>query len=164
MEQPPIPPPGTSLFQLNMDAGSSYTLRGAASWAKAMAVIAIIFGILFFTLAFLIHNEYNKGSQWVERALDTRDSGTAVIVCTIIFIVIGIFFLISGIFALNFGNKTGRALRTNNSYLLRAGFSALRNHFVFRTIIMIIFLLVFILFLIGIMNQPDDGIQYRYND
>ena len=37
----------TSLFQLNLDAQNSYTLRSAASWAKVLGIVGLIMGILF---------------------------------------------------------------------------------------------------------------------
>lgn len=165
--QPPQPPqpnqfsqPG-SLFQLNMDASNTYALRGAASWAKVLAVVAIIFGILFFVFAGLIQNAYNQGLR-LNSLFSSRDAEMAVTIYTVIFIVIGIIFLFSGIFALNFGNKIGRAFRTNDNDLLRSGFNALRNHLAFRTIIMIIFLLLTILVLVSALTQPDDSVRYRY--
>ena len=50
------PNPGTSLFQLNLDAGNSYTLRSAASWAKVLAITGIIIGVLFFAVGLLMQN------------------------------------------------------------------------------------------------------------
>ena len=50
------PNPGTSLFQLNLDAANSYTLRSAASWAKVLGIVGIIIGILFFGIGLLVQS------------------------------------------------------------------------------------------------------------
>src|SRR5687767_13970863 len=52
MDQHQSPP----LFQLNLDANNSYTLRSAASWAKVLGIVGIIIGILCFATGFLLQN------------------------------------------------------------------------------------------------------------
>jgi Family of unknown function (DUF5362) len=78
----------------------------------------------------------------------------------IIFIIIGAVFFISGIFSMRFGNKISVALKANDQNSLRDAFAAVRNFFAFRTIIMIIWLLLILIIVIGVMNQPNYGGRY----
>ena len=73
----------------------------------------------------------------------------------ITYIVMGLILLISSIFALNFGNKITRALRTNDQMSLTAGFAGVRNYFAFWAILMIICLL---LMLIGVADLATSAI------
>ena len=51
----------TSLFQLNLDAQNSYTLRSAASWAKVLGVVSIILAVLFIILGVLVQQAVSSG-------------------------------------------------------------------------------------------------------
>ena len=154
MEQSSIPPPNTSLFQLNLDAANSYTLRSAASWAKVLAIVGLICGILFVALGFLVKNaasgttggRYNDDFGGYNSSVATY--GLAV------YVVMGLVLIISSIFALNFGNKITRALRANDQNSLNGGFSAVRNYFAFWAILTILFLLLIIIAAAGLaMNS-----------
>lgn len=148
MEQPP-PNPNTSLFQLNLDASNSNTLRSAASWAKVLGVLGIIFGILFLAIAFLVQNALST----TRGGLDNFGyEGSTSMIANFgmgIYICMGVLTIIGSIFALIFGNKISSALRTNDPYTLRGGFAGLRNYFAFWGILMIIGL---ILMIIGIAS------------
>ncbi len=145
------PNPGTSLFQLNLDAANSYTLRSAASWAKVLAIVGIIIGVLFFGIGLLVQSAISS-SGYGDRYYGSGFSGSNRMLANagmITYIVLGLILLISSIFALNFGNKITRALRTNDQMSLSSGFAGVRNYFAFWAILMIICLL---LMLIGVAN------------
>ena len=147
--------PGTSLFQLNLDAGNSYTLRSAASWAKVLAVCGIIMGILFFVIGVMVQNaisntnfndrEYGGGGFGGSNKM-LANAGM------ITYIILGLILVISSIFALNFSNKTSRALKTNDQASLSGGFAGIRNYFAFWAILMIISLLLILISVAGMMS------------
>lgn len=136
--------PNTSLFQLNLDANNGYTLRSAASWGKVLGVVGIILSILFFVIAVLFQSAM---SQTGGRYYDEDFGGGNVIgqMGMIVYILVGIVYLISSLFALNFGNKVSKALKTNDQQALNSGFAAARNLFAFWAILMIIGLLLMII-------------------
>jgi magnesium-transporting ATPase (P-type) len=155
-QQPPIPPTERSLFQLNLDAGNSYTLKSAASWAKVLAVCGLIIGILCIVAGLFVQNlmsNYSFNNRYNDELSGDRVR-TATTIGMVMYIIIGLVFVISSIFALNFGNKITRALRTNDQYSLSSGFSAVRNYFAFWAILMIIMLL---LMLIGVAGAAAGG-------
>lgn len=142
MEQPP-PMQNTSLFQLNLDAANSSTLRSAASWAKVIGILGLIFGALFLALAFLVQNALKTaGGEFEGYRANTNlmaNVGMGAYIC------IGVLTIIGSIFALNFGSKITSALRTNDQFTLRSGFAGLRNYFAFWGILMIIALLLVVI-------------------
>lgn len=158
----------SSLFQLNIDVPASFMLRSAASWSKAMAIIGIIMGIIFFVIAFLMQGALNSPGSNLEgllgeRGVSSSEKQFAVTFYTILLVVIGLIFLISGLFGISFSNKISAALRTNDQNVLRSGFAAARNMFAFRTIIMIIWLLILLIMLFGIINDPGSGDGGRFD-
>jgi hypothetical protein len=149
--------PNTSLFQLNVDANTSYSLRGAATWAKVLAVCGLIIGILFIVSGFFVQNlmsNYSFNSRYSDEAVDGGAVRTASTIGMVMYLLIGLVFVISSIFALNFGNRITRALRANDQHTLSSGFSAARNYFAFWAILMIIMLL---LMLIGVAGALAGG-------
>jgi hypothetical protein len=143
------PTQNTSLFQLNLDANNSFTLRSAASWAKVLAILGLIFGILFIAIGFLVQNAMKTNTYSGYGDMDTRGNaniienmGTAGMV---IYIFFGVLVIVGSVFALNFGNKISAALRTNDQNALRTGFGAVRNYFAYWSILMIIGLLLMII-------------------
>jgi hypothetical protein len=138
--------PNTSLFQLNLDASNNATLRSAASWAKVLAILGLIFGILFVALAFIVQNTIKNASSSYE-GLGGYRGNTSIIANAgmIVYLCFGIITIIGSIFALNFGNKISTALKTNDQNSVRTGFAGLRNYFAFWSILMIIGLLLMII-------------------
>jgi len=139
---------GGPLFQLNLDAQNSYTLRSAASWAKVFGVVGIIIGILCVIGAILFQsamNQYDGGGMYESRSM--RMMGNAGMV---VYIIMGIIMIMSSIFALNFANNTQRALRANDQASLSGGFAGVRNYFALWAILQILMLL---LMLIGILGN-----------
>jgi hypothetical protein len=142
--------PGTSLFTLNLDAGNSYTLRSAASWAKVLAIAGLIVAILFIIFGVALQSYTGSADNYNSRSSDSRVVGN---VGMITYMVSGITLLISSIFALNFGNKITRALKTNDQQLLSAGFTGIRNYFAFWAILMIICLLLLLIAFAAVMSR-----------
>jgi hypothetical protein len=153
-QQPPVPPQNTSLFQLNLDAANSYTLRSAASWAKVLAIVGLICGILFFIFGILVQATVRNygGNRYYNDDLRYNTSTIANLGMAV-YIIMGLIFIISSIFALNFANKITRALRANDQYSLSSGFAGARNYFAFWAILMILFLLLMLIGVVGNMGR-----------
>ncbi|MER3498517.1 MAG: hypothetical protein C4308_07730 [Chitinophagaceae bacterium] len=136
----------SSLFQLSIDANNASTLRSAAGWAKILAVLGIIFGVLFIILGILFQNALSNVSGGYGYDDESRRSlGIVASGAMGVYILMGILTIIGSIFALNFGNKASTALRTNDSNTLRGSLAGLRNYFAFWAILMILGLLISIL-------------------
>lgn len=150
------PNPGTNLFQLNLDATNSYTLRSAASWARVLGITGIIIGLLFFAIGILVQSALSGSSYGGDRYSggSNRMLANAGMVT---YILMGLILVVSSIFALNFGGKISRALKTNDQASLTGGFAGVRNYFAFWAIIMIICLLLMI---IGVANLATTGGRY----
>lgn len=136
--------PNTSLFQLNLDANTGYTLRSAASWAKVLGWVGIIVSVLLFVIAVLFQTAMSESGG---RYYDEDFGGGKMIgnMGLILYVIVGLLYLISSLFALNFGNKVARALKTNDQVALNSGFAAARNLFAFWAILMILALLLMII-------------------
>jgi len=148
MEQPPQFQ-NTSLFQLNLDAANSSTLKSAASWAKVLGILGIIFGVLFLALAFLVTSVLNRGGGQLEGFGYQGNTSTMANLGMGIYICMGVLTIIGSIFAINFGGKISSALRTNDQNTLRGAFAGLRNYFAYWAILMIIGFLLLLISIIG---------------
>jgi len=143
------PNPNTSLFQLNLDAQNSYTLRSAASWAKVLGICGMIMGILFVILGIIVQQTVSKygGYNYSRTGFSASSIGNAGLA---VYVIMGLIFIVSSIFALNAGNKINQGLKTNDQGALNAGFAGARNYFAFWAVLMIIMLLFV---LVGIMGK-----------
>jgi len=139
----------TSLFQLNLDAQNSYTLRSAASWAKVLGIAGMIMGLLFVIAGIIAQQALSQSSSLYrnDTGFSARTLGNAGL---IVYVLMGLVFIISSIFALNAGNKINQGLKANDQATLNAGFAGARNYFAFWAILIILMLL---LMLIGIAGS-----------
>jgi|CXWL01.1.fsa_nt_gi amino acid permease len=144
----------TSLFQLNLDAQNSYTLRSAASWAKVLGIVGLIIGVLCIIAGVIAQQALNQyggtGYYRNNSGLSARALGNAGLVA---YIIMGLIFIVSSIFALNAGNKINQGLKTNDQGVLNAGFAAARNYFAFWAILMIIMLLFMLIGVLGSLGN-----------
>lgn len=140
----------TSLFQLNLDAQNSYTLRSAASWAKVLGVVGLIIGILCIIGGILLQQAVARsgGSFRNETGFSARTMGNAGLIG---YVIMGLIYIVSSMFALNGGNKINQGLKANDQAALNAGFAGVRNYFAFWTILLIIFLLLLLVTFLGSM-------------
>ena len=141
----------SSLFQLNLDASNSYSLRTAASWAKVLGVVGVILGIIIILMAIVALSQVNStygsrnegfGDLWA------NDRGSAGLGASLL-IITGIIFIVGAIFSYSFGNRITAALKSNDQNGLERGFAALRNYYALRSIVLIIVLLLFLISLAG---------------
>lgn len=133
----------TSLFQLNLDAQNSYTLRSAASWARVLGIVGMIIGILCIILGVLVQQAATRyGSDYSTSGISTSTIGNAGLVA---YVLMGLVMIISSVFAMNAGNKISRGLRGNDQATLNAGFAGVRNYFAFWAVLMILFLLLLVI-------------------
>jgi hypothetical protein len=152
MEQNQNPNPTTSLFQMNLDAQNSYTLRSSASWAKVLGVVGIVTGAILITFMAIAMDKLGSRGYGYRRGGfgDIFEGSTAAARTGFwIFIIAGIIFVIGGIFSYNFGNKISAALKTNDQNGLNNGFAALRNYFALRSIVIIIVMIFLLMALSG---------------
>ena len=141
----------SSLFQLNLDAHNSYTLRSAASWAKVLGVVGMILGILFIILGIMVQQLVSSsGYSYRGSGLSASSLGTAGLAG---YAIMGLVFIVSSIFALNAGNKINSGLRANDQATLNAGFAGARNYFAFWAIMIIILLLLVLLGILGSLGR-----------
>jgi hypothetical protein len=105
--------------------------------------------IIFIGVGILVQQTFSQSGRYSE----DFGGNTRMLANTgmIAYIVIGLVYLISSLFALNFGNKVGRALKTNDQVSLNSGFSGLRNYFAFWTILSIIALLLMLIAFAGLI-------------
>jgi hypothetical protein len=140
----------SSLFQLNLEPDNSPALRGAASWARVLAITGIAFGILFFAIGIsfksqqsdITWSDYGTLTELKEYNQKLRMAATIRMLSCVL---TGLVFIVSSIFALSFSNRIRRALRSNDQPLLAAGFAAVRNYFAFWSVLMILMLLLAVL-------------------
>lgn len=145
-EQPQSQDTGTSLFQLNLDANNSYTLRSAASWAKVLGVVGMLVGGMFIIWCAVKLVQLSERSSYSYYRRDVIFSGSSEDKLGAWMIIIsGIIFIIGGIFSFNFGNKINAALKTNSQEGLNTAFAALRNYYALRSITLIIVLLLILI-------------------
>jgi hypothetical protein len=153
MDQQQPQAPTTSLFQMNLDAQNSYSLRSAASWAKVTGVVGVILGIYFVIMCAIAMSEVSKyrGSYSYRRRgfSSIIGYGDAAQVGLWVFILSGIIFILGGMFSWQFGNRINTALKSNDQQGLNQGFTALRNYYAIRSITLIVVLIFFFLLMAG---------------
>lgn len=144
----------SSLFQLNLDSNSLYTLRSAASWAKVLGIVGIIMSVIFFIFAFVFQDALSRSDNSSYYNDEMRNSSKlAGSMALVIYIIIGILYLVSSIIALTFANKTSKALNTNDQQSLNVGLAAARNYFAFWAILLILSLLIMLITLITVATK-----------
>lgn len=131
----------TSLFQMNLDAQNSYTLRSAASWAKVLGIVGIILGVLFVITGVMTQQVINNSSGYYRQqsGLSASSLGRMGL---IVYVIMALVMIISSIFAFNAGNKINQGLKANDMASLNSGFANARNYFAFWAILIILFLLL----------------------
>ena len=144
----------TSLFQLNLDAQNSYTLRSAASWAKVLGVVGMIMGILFMILAVIIQQTISKTYGQLDSYRSSGFSASSLgNMGMAVYVVMGLIYIVSSLFALNAGNKINKGLKTNDQATLNAGFAGARNYFAFWAIMMILMLLLVLISMVSLIGR-----------
>ena len=144
----------SSLFSLNLDAQNSYTLRGAASWAKVLGVVGLILGIFFIILGIMVQQIISRSvgeyGSYRSSGFSASSIGNMGMVA---YVIMGLIFIISSIFALNAGNKIAAGLKANDLGTLSAGFAGARNYFAFWAIMIILMLLMVLISFMGMIGR-----------
>ena len=143
----------SSLFQLNLDAQNSYTLRSAASWARVLGVVSLIMGILIIIFGIIFQQAVSRsGLDYYD-----RDSGmnasTLGNLGMVMYVLMGIIFVLSAVFAMNAGNKINAGLKNNDQATLNAGFAGARNFFALWAILTILFLVLILISMLGALGN-----------
>lgn len=143
----------SSLFQLNLDAQNSYTLRSAASWARVLGVVSLIMGILIIIFGIIFQQAVSRSG------LDYYDRDSGVSASTlgnlgmVMYVLMGIIFVLSAVFAMNAGNKINAGLKNNDQATLNAGFAGVRNFFALWAILTILFLVLILISMLGALGN-----------
>ena len=143
----------SSLFQLNLDAQNSYTLRSAASWARVLGVVSLIMGILIIIFGIIFQQAVSRSG------LDYYDRDSGVSASTlgnlgmVMYVLMGIIFILSAVFAMNAGNKINAGLKNNDQATLNAGFAGARNFFALWAILTILFLVLILISMLGALGN-----------
>ncbi len=141
----------TSLFQLNLDAQNSYTLRSAASWARVLGIACMIMGILFIIFGIMVQQLVRKTGSY-----DYESSGMSASAIgnmgMAIYVIMGLVMIISAVFALGAGNKILNGLKTNDQASLNSGFAGARNFFALWAILTILGLILVLVSLLGALS------------
>ena len=142
----------SSLFQLNLDAQNSYTLRSAASWARVLGVATMIMVILFIIFGIIAQQALSKGSFDYNNNSGVSSSALGNI-GLVMYVLMGLVFIISAIFAMNAGNKINAGLKNNDQATLNAGFAGTRNFFALWAILTILSLILLLISLLTMLGQ-----------
>ena len=143
----------TSLFQLNLDAQNSYTLRSAATWAKVLGIVGMIMGILFIILGIVVQQAVSSSGaydSYRSSGFSAKSIGNMGLAA---YVLMGLIFVVSSLFALNAGNKISSGLKANDQATLNAGFAGARNYFAFWAIMIILMLLLVLISLLGALGS-----------
>lgn len=138
---------GGPLFQLNIDMNANMALRSAASWAKVLAIVGFIMGILFVIFGILVQNAMRSGGYYGRNSSMIGSYGL------VVYLILGIVMIVSSVFALNFANKVTAALTANDQVALAAGIGAARNYFAFWAVLCIIFLLLLLISVVTALGR-----------
>lgn len=142
----------TSLFQLNLDAQNSYTLRSAASWARVLGVASMIMGILFIVAGIIAQQTITRYS-----AYDYDKGGVSASTLgnlgLVMYVIMGLVMIISAIFAMNAGNKINAGLKNNDQASLNSGFAGARNFFALWAILTILSLVLVLISVLGMLGN-----------
>ena len=143
----------TSLFQLNLDAQNSYTLRSAATWAKVLGIVGMILGILCIILGIVVQQAVSSSGAYDSYRSSGFSAKSIGNMGLIAYVIMGLIFVVSSMFALNAGNKIGNGLKANDQATLNAGFAGARNYFAFWAIMIILLLLLVLISLLGALGS-----------
>ena len=150
-EQKQQPENSSSLFQLNLDISNSYTLRSAGSWAKVMGVVGILVGVMLIAITIIAINPqpdtYGSRSEGIGEVLPNERGAAAV--GAVFLIIAGVIFILGAIFSYSFGSRIIAALKSNDPIGIERGFTALRNYYALRGIVLIVVALLFLITLAG---------------
>src|SRR5215212_9448866 len=122
-QSPPVPPPppGTSLFEMDLDAAGQNHLNSGSKWGKFISITLLIL-ILLCVLA--LATQYNKIIESFRSliSLDNRAAGfiLAVLVIFFAFIFLILFYLLRGC------SQIKRGLVAQNSDKIADGFKSLK--------------------------------------
>jgi predicted DNA repair protein MutK len=139
------------LFGLTIEGNTANTISSSVQWGRILAICGIILGVLFviFGIVFqVMMSRATSGFGGFESDGMSRSMALGAGVGMVMYILMGGLTIVGNIFLLNYANKTGTALKTNDSAMLNSGFAGLRNYFAFWAIIMIISLLFMLLGLV----------------
>jgi hypothetical protein len=125
MEQmPPVPPQGTSLFEMDIDATGQNHLKNISGWGKFIAITAlVIIGLAILGLA----TRYQEISEQIGK-LFAFDNSAASLLIVILVVILGLAVLLF-VFLLRGCVLIRQGLVSQNSDRIGDGFRALKSAF-----------------------------------
>jgi hypothetical protein len=140
----------TSLFDLQIDAGTSLYLKETAKWAKFLSILGFIMcglivlaGIFFGTLM----TSFSKLSGAPASQVDVF-AGAGGVMAAILYIGFAALYFLPCLYLFNFANKMLKALRETDQQNLMDSFKNLRAAFRFVGILTIIVLSIYALVIV----------------
>ena len=144
-----------NLFGLTIEGNTASTMSSSAQWGRILAWCGIIMGAMLVIFGLLFQMMWSKASGGISKyeANDGFAGGMAMAggAAMVMYIVMGGLTILGNIFLLNYANKIGTALKTNDQATLNSGFAGLRNYMAFWGIIMIICLLFMLIGFASVM-------------
>lgn len=140
----------TPLFGLSIEGQTASTISSSIQWARILSICCIIFGGFFILLAIMLMSAASSASSF-----DRSEAGMGAVIANfgmagaIMYIIMGGLIILGNVFLLNYANKVGTALKTNDAVALNSGMAGLRNYFAFWAVMMMICLLLILLSLLS---------------
>lgn len=138
----------TPLFGLTIEGQTASTISSSVQWGRILAICGIIFGGLFILIGIMITSLMSRATTGFGGMESDSIRGSMMMgagIGMVMYIIMGGLTILGNVFLLNYANKVGTALKTNDAVALNSGFAGLRNYFAFWAIIMIICLLFMLL-------------------
>jgi hypothetical protein len=134
-------------FELIIDNECRRYLHDTARWGKFLAIAGIIMAVALVVMGMVVINQASRDSgfsSYRRRANDDREAGG------IGMLVIGLIYFFPAIMLWRYSEKLGNAVAANSQEELVNAFRTQRNLFIYRGILAILGLLIFLLAVIGI--------------
>jgi hypothetical protein len=142
----------TPLFGLSIEGQTAATISSSVQWGRILAICGIIFGGLFIVIGIMLTTLMSRATG----GLDGFESGgmrssmmMGAGIGMVMYVIMGALTILGNVFLLNYANKVGTAIKTNDAAMLNSGFAGLRNYLAFWAVIMIICLLLMLLTIIS---------------
>jgi len=138
----------TPLFGLSIEGQTASTLSSSVQWGRILAICGIIFGGFFILLGILITSVMSRATSGLGGLESDSMSSSMMMgagIGMVMYIIMGGLTILGNVFLLNYANKVGTAIKTNDATMLNSGFAGLRNYMAFWAVIMIICLLFMLL-------------------
>lgn len=127
----------------------------AARWGKFISIVGFIFSLLFFLLGLIFPRIVNYMSMYNPQIATMPAWFFIIMYCSL-----GILYMFPCLFLFLFSVKSKRALLANNEELLASSFGGLRRCFQFIGVVTLIIIVLYILFIAGLILGSVLGLSF----